>query len=252
MRYALIGYGRMGRAIDEAATAAGHGRVVAIDPESRDDAVRPAIEPGLLTGVDVAFEFTHPGAAESNVAALLDHGVAVVCGTTGWDAAGDAVRAAAERSEAGAVIAPNFSVGMNLFYSLVRESSRMFGAVGGYEPVVVEDHHRGKRDAPSGTATRLADIMREETDWRTHAGNPQGALAPGTIHVASVRSGFEPGTHTVGFDGAHEVVSLTHRARGRGGFAHGAVLAGEWIVGRRGVHGFDAVLEDLLKKGGGQ
>ena len=252
MRYALVGYGRMGRAIDEVAAASGHVRVVVIDPESSDEGVRRTIEPRALDGVDVAFEFTHPGAAESNVAVLLDANVAVVCGTTGWDTSGPVVSAAAQDSEAGAVIAPNFSVGMNLFYALVRESSRMFGAVGGYEPIVFENHHRGKRDAPSGTATRLAHIMQEETDWGVHVGNPDNALAPGMIHVASVRSGSEPGTHTVGFDGEHDVVSLTHRARGRGGFASGAVVAAEWIVGRRGLHGFDAVLEDLLKKGGGR
>ena len=252
MRYALIGFGRMGRAIDEAATAAGHVRVVAVDPASGDEGVLSAWTPERLEGVDVAFEFTHPRAAEGNVVALLEAGVAVVCGTTGWRAGDEALRSAAERSGVGAVIAANFSVGLNLFYSLVREGSRRFGAVGGYEPVVVEEHHRGKRDAPSGTATRLVDIMQQESAWRVHSGNPDGALPPGTIHVVSVRSGHEPGTHRVGFDGAHDVVTLTHRARGRGGFARGAVLAAEWVVGRRGIYGFDDVLADLAEKGGGR
>jgi 4-hydroxy-tetrahydrodipicolinate reductase len=250
VKYALVGYGRMGRAIEQIADGRGHQRVSIIDPESSVKEAHATLSEEALRGVEIAFEFTRPGVAEANVAALLDAGVGVVSGTTGWDPGCDRIRRAAEGSRAGMVAAPNFSLGMNLFYTLVRDAGRMMGAVGGYEPFIVETHHRGKRDAPSGTARNLARLMQEMGGWPVHEGDPGGdGVASGTIHVASVRSGFEPGTHTVGFDGEHDVVSLRHRARGRGGFSLGAVLAGEWIVGRRGAHDFQEVLDDLLNKG---
>jgi 4-hydroxy-tetrahydrodipicolinate reductase len=250
VRYALVGYGRMGRAIDGIAGGRGHERVSIIDPGLGADGAHSGIDDDALEDVEVAFEFTHPEAAEANVVALLEAGVAVVCGTTGWDANSERVGHAVEGSKAGVVVAPNFSPGMNLFYALVREASRMMGTIGGYEPFVVETHHRAKRDAPSGTARNLADIMQNAGGWDIHVGDPRGdALPRSTVHVASVRAGFEPGTHTVGFDGEHDVVSLRHRARGRGGFSLGAVLAAEWIVGRRGAHDFEEVLDDLLNKG---
>jgi 4-hydroxy-tetrahydrodipicolinate reductase len=243
----------MGRAIDRIADQRGHERVSIVDPDLDAANAHTGLDPEALRGVEVAFEFTHPGVAEANVATLLEAGVDVVCGTTGWDTASERIRRAAEGSRAGMVVAPNFSLGMNLFYTLVGDASRRIGAVGGYEPFLVETHHRGKRDAPSGTARNLARLMQETGGWDVHIGEPESdGLPTGTIHVASVRSGFEPGTHTVGFDGEHDVVSLRHRARGRGGFSLGAVLAGEWIVGRRGAHDFQEVLDDLLKKGGAQ
>jgi len=251
MNYALVGWGRMGQAIDSVAKDRGHQRIAVIDPELEGDGICNSLDAADLSGAEVAFEFTHPGAAESNVVGLLEAGVAVVCGTTGWNVGSEKLQQAAKTSKAGAVIAPNFSLGMNMFYAVVRDASRMVGAVGSYEPCIVETHHRGKRDAPSGTARELARLMSETGGWSVHVGDPDDRPIPsGTIHVASVRAGFEPGSHTVSFDGEHDSMHLTHHARGRGGFALGSVLAGEWVVGRRGVHAFDSVLDALLKEGG--
>ncbi len=229
MKYALVGYGKMGRAIDAAARARGHQRVAVVDRKARVTRVSRTIGDASWRGVAVAFEFTRADAAKGHVVALLRAGVSVVCGTTGWDATDPEVRRAGRASAAGAVIAPNFSVGMNLFSSLVAEAARRYLAVDAYDPWIVEWHHRAKRDAPSGTARQLAAILKDD------------------VEVASVRAGHEPGHHLVGFDGPYDAVTLSHVARGREGFATGAVAAAEWLAGRRGVHGFDEVLEDLAR-----
>ncbi len=233
MRYALVGYGRMGRAIEEAADRRGHERAAIVDPTARGRSAARTIDGVSWRGIDVAFEFTGPSAAKENVCRLLSRGVGVVCGSTGWDAADPAVRRAARAGKAGAIIAPNFSVGMNFFYELVAAAARLYPATG-FDPWIAEWHHRGKLDAPSGTARRLAGLV------GAVPGNPR-------VDALAVRVGHEPGRHVVGFDGEHDAVTLEHAARGRAGFAHGAVLAAEWLRRRRGLHGFDEVLEDLVR-----
>ena len=123
------------------------------------------------------------------------------------------------------------------------------GALGIYDPHVVESHHRGKRDVPSGTARRLADLLLAADPRLTavQEGHPEGALPPGTLQVVGIRAGNDPGTHTVVFDGEQDVIELRHRARGREGFALGAVLAAEWLGRRRGLHTFDAILDGILE-----
>jgi 4-hydroxy-tetrahydrodipicolinate reductase len=249
MKYALIGYGKMGRAIEAAAATRGHTVGTIVDLASRSRRVVRTIDEASWRGVAVAFEFTEPSAAKDHVIALLQRGVGVVCGTTGWDAGDAAVRRAARASTAGAVIAPNFSVGMNLFYDAVADAARRYLAVGGYDPWIAEWHHRAKEDAPSGTARRLAAIVAEAAPCRStvREGLPVATLAPGDVHVAAVRAGSQPGRHLVGFDGRDDAVILEHVARGREGFAGGAVLAAEWLRGRRGLHGFEDVLNDLVR-----
>jgi len=248
MRYALVGYGRMGRAIEEQAARRGHELVATFDPEQGLGG--SSLDQAALGGAEVAFEFSTPAAAESNVNALVGAGLGVVCGTTGWVPDGPLLEAAG-RGPHGVVIAPNFSIGMNLFYRLTREAGRLFGSAALHDAYVVETHHRGKRDCPSGTARQLAEIL-IEVDPRldtVQEGNPPDRLAEGAIHVASVRAGAEPGTHVVGFDGPIDRITLQHSARSREGFALGAVRAGEWIRGLPGLHAFDALLERFLLNG---
>ena len=253
MKFALIGYGKMGKEIERTARERGHTLTAVVDPVARGRGVRKRLDARKLGGAELAFEFTEPATAEANVVRLLEAGVAVVCGTTGWDAGTKSLRRALRASKAGAIVAPNFSVGMNLFYLAVAETARLAGRSGLYDAFVVESHHRAKVDAPSGTAAHLAAIVQgsapeySSIEFGCAAERP---VSPGAVHVASVRAGHEPGTHTVGFDGPFDQIALTHRGRGRGGLALGAVLAGEWIIGRRGLHGFDRVLKDYLRKGG--
>jgi len=251
VNYALVGFGKMGRAIDAAASARGHRRRLIVDREARGTGIARSLGVGPWRGIAVAFEFTEPEAAREHVIALLRGGLSVVCGTTGWDATDPEVRRAARGSRAGAVIAPNFSVGMNLFYAVVREAAAVYLAVDDYDPWVAEWHHRAKRDAPSGTARRISEMLAAAAPRRAPP-RVRGtqASSPREIPVVSVRAGAEPGRHVVGFDGAHDAVTLTHVARGRDAFALGAVLAAEWVHGRRGLHGFDEVVDDLVRKGG--
>jgi len=249
MRYALVGYGRMGRAIESAAAGRGHELVGVVDPGVGDRPGVPRLDARALRGAEVAFEFTAPGAAEENVLALLALRVAVVCGTTGWDPSSRRVARALERFRGALLVAPNFSLGMSVFVRVVSDCARALGRLGGYDPFVVECHHRGKADAPSGTARRLAEAVREGSPrpLAVCEGNPRGRVAPGAIHLASVRAGHEPGVHTVGFDGEHDVITLTHRSRGRSALALGAVLAGEWLRGRSGRRTFEEVVGELVR-----
>ncbi|HEX6851221.1 MAG TPA: dihydrodipicolinate reductase C-terminal domain-containing protein [Candidatus Polarisedimenticolaceae bacterium] len=227
MKVAIVGHGKMGVEIAKAAQARGHLVVATLD---RGDALEGA------RGAEVAFEFTEPSAAGSNVTSLLRAGQHVVCGTTGWDPAGAGIDAIAREAGRAAVVAPNFSIGVNLFFEIVAEAARRLSGTGLYDPWLFETHHRQKLDAPSGTAKKLAGVVDAFGGRRTS--------------VAAARAGFEPGHHEVGFDGEHDAIVLTHRARGRAGFAAGAVLAAEWARGKSGLHGFEEVLADLVKGGG--
>lgn len=237
----------MGRAVEAEAGKRGHRLVEAFDVDSFGQALAGGTLAARVEDAEVALEFTTGASAEANVRALLGAGLAVVSGTTDWEPSAELRRAMAE-SATGVVIAPNFSVGMNLFYRLTRSASSFYGLEGLYHPYVVEWHHRGKRDLPSGTARRLGQILVESNPRLriARAGDPQGPVAVETVHVTGVRAGREAGTHEVGFDGEHDVVTLRHRARSRAAFAVGAVLAAEWVVEKPGLHDFDAVLDDLL------
>ena len=252
MRYALVGCGRMGQAIDLVAARRGHTRTAAISRESAARLPDVAEARRLASGAEVAFEFTEPAAAEANVLALLAAGVAVVCGTTGWTP-GPAVERAVSESSVGAVVAPNYSHGMWVFGRLVRHAGLELGRLDLHRPWILEMHHSGKKDAPSGTAVRLASQLLEVDPRlsRVVLGNADGGLPEDGLHVASLRAGREPGTHTVGFDGPLDRITLSHQAGGREGFALGAVLAAEWIRGRRGLHGIEDMMEALLSTGCG-
>lgn len=238
----------MGREIEQVAAARGHRLSIVVDPVAQGEGVRRELRAEEFAGCEVAFEFTGPEAAPNNVATLVETGIGVVCGTTGWQPDRDRLGA----GPGGAVIAANYSVGMNLFYRIVEQAARCLSPTGIYDRYVLESHHRGKIDAPSGTARALAELIRRldpagpEIEFGCPADAPVGQ---GAIQVASLRAGHEPGSHTVGFDGEHDCIRLTHAARNRGGFALGAVLAAEWIRGRSGLHDFDAVLEELMRKG---
>lgn len=249
MQYAMIGYGRMGRAVDQQASARGHERVAIVDPAGND----PELVPERLAGARMAFEFTVAEAAERNLMALARAGIPVVSGTTGWEPSAQ-LREALESASVGAVLAPNFSLGVNLFFRIVAHATRLLASVGLHDPFIQEAHHRGKLDAPSGTALRLASVVLEADPRlkRIQAGNPPGALPADTLQVSSTRAGAEPGTHRVGFDGVHDLITIEHRARGREGFALGAVLAAEWLErrGQPGLHDFETVLNAILTEGG--
>jgi 4-hydroxy-tetrahydrodipicolinate reductase len=161
----------------------------------------------------------------------------------------DEVRKTVGDAGGGLVYAANFSIGVNLFYRVVREAAALLAGFPDYDPYVLERHHRRKKDAPSGTAKVLAAILEASGGPRRKAVIAlDGALAQDAFHVAAVRAGGIVGDHTVGFDSADDEILIEHRARSRRGFAWGAVTAAEWIATRTGVHSFEAVLDELAAK----
>jgi 4-hydroxy-tetrahydrodipicolinate reductase len=228
MRFGIVGAGKMGCVIEAMAGGRGHDVVWKLD--SGSNAGGAGLTAERLSQADVVFEFTNPAAAPSNLEALARAGAAVVCGTTGWDR--DLTRIAdAFRAGGGALVyAANFSVGVRHFFELAKLAATLYPAAG-YEPFLVEEHHAEKRDAPSGTAKRIAQVVEDAS----------GKRPP----VSSVRAGTIPGTHRLVFESPEDEVELIHRARGRGGFAKGAVWAAERIAGRKGVFEFGELLREV-------
>ncbi len=253
MKLAVVGYGRMGQSVEEAAVQRGHSVVARVDGEG---ALRDALAADPpLGGAEVAIEFTTPLAAPGTIGALARAGIPVVSGTTGWSSRREGVESVVqEEAHRGAALlhAPNFSVGVQLFFRLAQAAGRLLESVETLDVHVLEVHHRHKLDHPSGTARHLAEILVEELTrkegWAEGLG--EGPVDPAILQVASLRSGENAGTHVIGIEGPDERMELRHEARGRSGFARGAVQAAEWLYGRRGVHTPAAWLADIFGEGG--
>ena len=242
----MSGYGRMGRAIEIQAGAHGHDIVARLG--RREIAGGPEVLAERLRGADVAIDFSTGSCLADVARASASAGIPLVTGTTGApDEAADALRKAAE-SGIGVVQGPNFSIGVQIFFRLIRTASRLAAAAGGYDAHVHEAHHRHKLDHPSGTARRIADLAVEHdaSKARWEAGPPEGVADPFVLYVTSTRAGEIPGTHTLGLEGAHDRIELTHEARSRDGFASGALRAAEWIRDRRGFYTFEEVVDTIL------
>ena len=231
MKVALIGYGAMGKLVANLATAAGD--EIGLIVTSRDSSREVAQLAESLRGHDVAIDFSVTSAALRNIEASARAGVPLVEGTTGWQNNAE-VRRLVETHNGALVFGANFSIGVNVFYRIVSEAARLMAGLDQYQAFIEEEHHARKRDAPSGTALKLKDLMSKHINAE--------------IPVASVRAGHIPGTHRVGFDSAADQITLTHMARSREGFAAGALLAARWIVGRKGVFEFTEVIDEMLKK----
>jgi 4-hydroxy-tetrahydrodipicolinate reductase len=239
VKIAVVGYGRMGREVESVLRERSHEPVVV--PRGQP---YPA---GCVVGID----FTKGEAVAENVRRAIEAGSRYVVGTTGWEAQRQEVERFVKSTNLGLVHAANFSLGVNLFYRIVREAAALFARFPDYDPYILERHHRQKRDAPSGTARALAMAMEKAMAPRLRATTELGAaLPPDRFHVSVVRAGGIVGDHAVGFDSGGDEILLEHRARSRRGFALGAVMAAEWIATRSGVYVFETVLADLLGERG--
>ena len=230
MKLALFGNGAMGQLVRARALDEGH--EVALVLTSRDAARSVDEMAETLRGIDAAIDFSRADAVLSNVSACALARVPLVEGTTGWNARLEDARRIVEEQRSALVYGANFSIGVNLFYRIVARAAELFQGVDAYAPFIEEAHHARKRDAPSGTALRLHELM--------------SASSAREIPIASTRAGFIPGTHRVGFDSAADQITLTHTARSREGFAAGALQAARWIIGRRGVYEFSEMLDEIL------
>ncbi len=233
MRIALIGHGAMGRLVEARARDDGHEVSLVLTSADMKESVEE-VASRLKERADVAIDFSVAGAVLNNVAACMTAGVPLVEGTTGWNKQEEEVRAFVEKSAGAFIYGANFSVGVNLFYRIIERAGELFEGLDDYAPFIEEAHHARKKDAPSGTAIRLREIL-------------SGGLER-EVPVTSTRAGFIPGTHRIGFDSQADQITLTHTARSREGFASGALLAARWIVGRRGVYEFSGAFDEILKE----
>jgi len=218
MNVLIVGYGKMGRLVEELAAGAGMTIAGCVDVDGQGWA--PA---------DVAIDFSTADALKANFARYVEMRMPVVIGTTGWGDVAPTLQTAAAQARLGVVASANFSIGVNLFEMIVTEAARLLQPHEQYGAWIHEQHHAAKRDAPSGTAILLRDAM-------TRAGYRRA------IDVSSSRAGMIPGTHTVGFDSQSDTIELIHRARDRRGFATGALVAARWIQGREGWYSMADVL----------
>jgi 4-hydroxy-tetrahydrodipicolinate reductase len=227
MRIALVGDGRMGRAVAERARERGHDVTAMLGIDDNPDGT--GIDRARLGEPDVAIEFTEPSSAVRNVVACARAGIPVVVGTTGWYAELDAVTREVQAARGTMLWAPNFSIGVAIVTIAMEAAAAAVRRAGGFDAHLIETHHSAKKDQPSGTAAALADA----------AGTRLGR----TIPITSVRTGHVPGTHELVFDAPFEQVRLVHEARDRRVFADGAVVAAEWLRGRRGIYTMRDVVE---------
>ena len=223
MKLALLGYGKMGQMVEQAATRAGIEVACIIDPLSGSR--------GEPADCDVCIDFSEPGEVIGNIRKISGLGLAMVVGTTGWYDHIEEARRLVEEAGIGFVYGSNFSVGVNLMFKLSRYAAELFGRFSSYDPFIEEAHHKFKKDAPSGTGIFLKRIV--EGEYKS------------SVPTSSTRAGYIPGRHTLGFDSEADTLTITHVARSRGGFAEGALLAAKWIHGRQGFFEFSEIMDSM-------
>lgn len=230
MKLALIGYGKMGKTFEKVAQDKGHEIVAKFwdtHPLEVNEETLALLQSAVLVDFSIGEAVLH------NVQCAGKLGLPLVEGTTGWQDKFSQVKGIVEESGIGMIYGSNFSIGVNLFYLLVEKAGELFSRFSQYVPFIEEAHHQFKKDAPSGTALELLRIL-------------QKVYGSTSIPVTSVRAGYIPGEHRVSFDSPFDQIQLEHSARGREGFAEGALLAAEWIQGKKGIYHFREIIDKIL------
>ena len=227
---AIVGYGKMGRLVEQLAPSFGFEVYARIN--GAENPAGAGLSRESLAGAEVAIDFSTPQAAPENIVRLASLGVNVVSGTTGWYDALPAVRESVLAAGTALVWGPNFSIGVNLFLQTVGHAASLLSRYPDYEAWGWEIHHAAKRDAPPGTLKKLAEVVRASGYERE-------------VNLASNRAGTIPGTHEIGFDSGSDTITLRHTAHNRDGFARGALQAARWIDGKKGVYEFRQILGEL-------
>ena len=237
MNIALIGYGKMGHAIEEIAIQKGHNIVCKVGIENLEDRTRENI-----VKADVVIEFSSPDSAYENVMLCLESGVPVVCGSTGWLDKYEQVKKYCEEHKGGLIYASNFSVGVNIFFALNKKLAQLMAPHKEYKVDLKEIHHTQKLDAPSGTAITLAEQIMEKLEYKKKwVNNPSGI--ENELAIISERTDPAPGTHIINYHSDIDDICITHTAHSRKGFASGSVLAAEFLAKKKtGVYSMKDVL----------
>jgi 4-hydroxy-tetrahydrodipicolinate reductase len=236
MRIALIGYGKMGKVIEEIAVAKGHEIVLKIDIQNADEFTKEN-----MSKADVAIEFTGPHSAVENVLKCLEFGTPVVCGSTGWLQNWDKVKEACEKNNGTLIYASNYSIGVNLFFELNSYLAKLMRKHSDYNVFLTEIHHTQKKDAPSGTAITLAEQVLQHITTKNKWVNEK-TENPNELAIISERIDPAPGTHMIKYESEIDDIEIIHTAHNRKGFGGGAVLAAEFASTRKGIFTMKDVL----------
>ncbi|HUL43987.1 MAG TPA: 4-hydroxy-tetrahydrodipicolinate reductase [Bacteroidota bacterium] len=244
MNIALIGYGNMGKEVEQAARSRGFTIAKTFTLENNLRGI--GITPGILDEVDVCIDFSVPSAVVNNIATVAACGKNIVVGTTGWYDKMEEVKQLVTKYKIGLVYSPNFSLGMNIFYHIVKSAASAFDPFDVYDVAVQEIHHRKKSDSPSGTALALSQIILRQIRRKKEVlhETAHGEIKPEQLQVTSTRVGNVVGTHSVVFDSEADSIELKHVAKNRRGFAFGALIAAEWIKGKHGLYTMNDVLSN--------
>lgn len=236
MRVALIGYGKMGRTIEKILIDRGHTVPLIIDMDNIND-----LNPEKLSGVDVAIEFSTPSAAFDNIIKCLNAGVGVVCGTTAWLDRYSEVEDLCNKLQGGFFYASNFSVGVNILFNINKRLAELMNGFTEYDVTMEEVHHTMKKDAPSGTAITLAEGIVDNLDRKEKwfCGTTTEASE---LEIAAIRRSVVPGIHTVTYESETDLITISHNAKSRNGFAMGAVLAAEFLKDKKGIYSMNDLL----------
>ena len=245
MNIAIIGYGKMGKEIER--VAAERNAAVKKIFNDTDNMGGSGLTKQSLKDVDVCIEFTTPTAVLDNIEAVANCGKNIVVGTTGWYDNLDEVKKLVQVKKIGLLYSPNFSLGMNIFFQILSSTAHVFEKFNLYDVAISETHHHGKADSPSGTALALGQIVLQHLRWKKEMVHdpPHKALKPEQIHISSVRVGNVVGNHRVIFDSEADTIELVHSAKNRTGFALGALIAAEWLRGKKGIFMMKDVLSSL-------
>lgn len=236
MKIALIGYGKMGKAIEEIAVQRGHEIVLTIDLNNQQELTKEN-----LSKADVAIEFTGPESAFNNVITCMKAGIPLVCGSTGWLQHLETARAACVDHNAALLVASNFSIGVNIFFEINKKLAELMQAHVEYDVKMEEIHHTQKKDAPSGTAITLAEQILDKIGRKSHWTN-EAAKESAELSIISKRIDPAPGTHSITYTSEIDDIEIKHTAHSRKGFAGGAVVAAEYLAGKKGVYSMSDVL----------
>lgn len=242
MSIAIVGYGRMGQEIESTANEQGVNINAIFD-------VKNPLSNITDYSFSTAIEFTSPDAVIENIKLLAEHGRNIVTGTTGWYDKMDEVKKIVKHNNIGFVWGANFSVGVNLFFKMIQNTSAIFNAFEDFDVMVHEMHHKNKLDSPSGTALKIAYEIIDNLKRKENiiSDKIEGKIPENALHVSSTRGGEIFGKHSVFFDSSSDEIVLSHSAKNRKGFAKGAVLASQWIYNRKGFYEFSDVIDDIVQ-----
>ena len=248
LKIALIGYGKMGRMIEQLCRQRKDIEIVSIiDPQNTSCFAQ--INEKSLSVADVAVDFTFPGAVIENIESVAKLGKNIVVGTTGWYDKIDEAKKIIKQSNIGFIWASNFSIGVHLFFNIINNASQLINCFDNYDIYGIEMHHNQKKDSPSGTAKTIGDIMIKNIKRKKKIITERldRKIEQDELHIASIRAGTIPGTHIVGFDSSVDEIELKHTAKTRAGFANGAIAASKWIEGKKGFYSIDDMMKEIIK-----